>query len=309
MQFTKLMPVAALLTGATVWGLIWFPFRALDSSGVSGQEAVTITYLCALVLGALLYRRELGMARCSWTLAGIALTAGWANVGFMLGAVYGDVMRVVLLFYLAPAWTVLFARLLLDETLSRIGCGLMAIAFAGALIVLWQPQMGWPFPRSTAEWCGLSAGVAFALSNVLARRASQVPISLKVLAVFAGGVFFGAIATAATHAGRPLFAWTSSAGLTGLLLLLSLVMLCVNVAVQFGLSRIAANRAIVIYLFELVVTAVSTWLLLDEVLTLREWCGGAMIVVAGLYSDRMSTQAGPRADSSARCAAPATNRD
>jgi drug/metabolite transporter (DMT)-like permease len=304
-QFTKMIPVAALLTGATVWGLIWYPFRVLGHSGISGEEAVTITYGCALVLGAMLYRSELASGGWSWALVGIAFTAGWANVGFTMGVVYGDVMRVVLLFYLSPVWTVLFARVLLDERLSYSGYGLMAVAFAGALIVLWHPQSGWPYPRSVADWCGLSAGLAFALSNVLARRALHAPISLKVLAVFAGGVFFGALCTAITHSGRPLFAWISSPGLIGQLLLLSVVMLCVNVAVQFGLTRVTANRAIVIYLFELVVTALSTWLLLDEVLTLREWCGGAMIVVAGLYSDRLS--AAPKA--SARCAGQPMHQD
>ncbi len=62
---------------------------------------------------------------------------------------------------------------------------------------------------------------------------------------------------------------------------------------QYGLTHISANRAIVIYLFELVVTAVAAWLLADEVLTLKEWCGGILIVAAGLLSDRMgSTPAG-----------------
>ena len=72
-----------------------------------------------------------------------------------------------------------------------------------------------------------------------------------------------------------------------LLILLTLVILAVNVAVQYALTQISANRAIVIYLFELVVTAISAWLLADEVLELQEWCGGIMIVVAGLLSDRL----------------------
>jgi drug/metabolite transporter (DMT)-like permease len=74
--------------------------------------------------------------------------------------------------------------------------------------------------------------------------------------------------------------------------LLALVLLAVNLAVQFGLTHISANRAIVIYLFELVVTAVAAWLLAGEVLTLKEWCGGIMIITAGLLSDRVSHMPG-----------------
>ena len=42
-----------------------------------------------------------------------------------------------------------------------------------------------------------------------------------------------------------------------------------------------------IYLFELVVTALSTWLLAGETLTLSEWCGGALIIAAGVLSERI----------------------
>jgi len=66
------------------------------------------------------------------------------------------------------------------------------------------------------------------------------------------------------------------------------VILAVNFAAQYGLTKISANRAIVIYLFELVVTAISTWLLADEALSLKEWCGGAMIIAAALLSDRLT---------------------
>ena len=75
-----------------------------------------------------------------------------------------------------------------------------------------------------------------------------------------------------------------------MLALLVLVIFAVNIAVQYGLTHISANRAIVIYLFELVVTAISAWLLAGEVLELREWIGGSMIVAAGLLSDRLGHQ-------------------
>ena len=36
--------VAALLTGAIVWGLIWYPYRALAGLGISGVASATLTY-------------------------------------------------------------------------------------------------------------------------------------------------------------------------------------------------------------------------------------------------------------------------
>src|SRR4051812_7888834 len=178
-----MIPVVALLTGATVWGLIWYPYRVLAMAGIGGALATTGTYAVALLLGIILLRPRVSL---SWMLLAIALAAGWANVGFTMAVVYGDVMRVVLLFYLSPIWTILFARWLLSERLSGRGYALMGAALAGAAIMLWQPALGWPLPRTLAEWTGLSAGAMFACSNVLIRKTAQIAIELKVLAVFFG---------------------------------------------------------------------------------------------------------------------------
>ncbi len=297
-----MMAVTGLLTGATVWGLIWYPYRALDHAGVGGALAVTLTYAGAFALGVILFRPRL---RLSWMLAAIALSAGWANVGFTLAVIYGDVMRVVLLFYLAPAWTILFARLLLGEKLSRAGFALMLFALAGAAVMLWQPRIGWPLPSSAAEWLGLSAGAMFALSNVLIRKTPHIAIELKVLAVFFGGVVAGAACVIFTAPAGDV--WVPVLDQALLLMILTVVILAVNFAVQYGLTRISANRAIVIYLFELVVTAVAAWLLADEVLSLKEWCGGIMIVAAGLLSDRLGSS--PRGEPSACSTPPAAHPD
>jgi drug/metabolite transporter (DMT)-like permease len=297
-----MMPVAALLTGATVWGLIWYPYRALDHAGVGGAAAALWTYAGAFVLGAILLRPQW---RFSWWLAAVAVTAGWANVGFTIAVIYGDVMRVVLLFYLAPVWTMLFARLLLGERLSGAGYALMLFALAGAAVMLWQPRMGWPLPRSGAEWMGLSAGAMFALSNVLIRKTAEIAIGVKALAVFFGGIVAGTICIAAAPSSGA--TWLAVVDQAWLLALLALVILAVNMAVQYGLMNVGANRAIVIYLFELVVTAVAAWLLADEMLTPKEWCGGLMIITAGLLSDRAGNA--PAAEISAYSTNPAARRD
>jgi drug/metabolite transporter (DMT)-like permease len=53
-----------------------------------------------------------------------------------------------------------------------------------------------------------------------------------------------------------------------------------SLALQYGLSRLPANRAIVILLFELVVAAIAAYLLAGEVMRPQDWVGGALIVVA-----------------------------
>jgi len=52
--------VGALLAGATVWGLIWYPYRKLELASLSGSMATTLTYAVALCFGIALYCRQCG---------------------------------------------------------------------------------------------------------------------------------------------------------------------------------------------------------------------------------------------------------
>jgi drug/metabolite transporter (DMT)-like permease len=275
--------VLALLTGAFVWGVIWYPYRALDAVGIGGVSASLITYALALALGLAVFRRQLAGARPSWLLLAIALAAGACNLGYVLGTIHGTVMRVLLLFYLAPLWTVLLARLILAERLTVSGAMIVAISLTGALTMLWHPELGAPWPAQLAEWIGLAAGFLFALSNVLIRRAEHIAIEVKSLAVCAGVVV---IAAALLAAGVEAVPADFAAESLVLLAALGVVLLVINLVVQFGLMHVAANRAIVILLSELVFAAASSWLLAGETMGLREWLGGTLIVAASLLAAR-----------------------
>lgn len=280
--------VAALLTGALVWGLIWYPYRVLYALGIDGVVASTVSYGVALFLG-LIFRRSLGEFRPSWALFWLALAAGACNLGYVLGTLTGEVMRVLLLFYLAPLWTVVLSRLLLGERLNRFGFFVVVLSLAGALTMLWHPRIGLPVPQDSADWLGLGAGFSFALFNVLSRRAHGVTIELKSLAAFFGVVLLGILLLLADF-GRVQMPAELSAWL--LLALLGGVLVAANLIVQFGLAQVAANRAIVIMLSEVGFAALASWVLADEVPGLREWAGGTMIVVASLFSARMESSEG-----------------
>lgn len=281
------LAIVSLFAGATVWGLIWYPYRVLEGAGIPPVAATAATYLVALLAGALLLRRRLAGLRFSWMLALMALAAGGCNLGYVLATVSGIVMRVLLLFYLAPLWTVLLARLLLGERLRPAGATVVAFSFGGAAVMLWQPQWGLPVPANAAEWLGLAAGFLFALTNVLIRRMESLQIEAKSMAVFAGVVAVGLCALPFTSP-PPSLAADATAWL--LVVLLGAVLLGINLVVQYGLMHLAANRAIVILLFELVVAAAASWLLAGEAMTAKEWIGGSMIVAASLFSGALDEQ-------------------
>lgn len=162
-------PAWGLLAGAATWGLIWYPYRLLHQAGIDGLWSTLFTYGLALVIGVVAFPRHARslakMPALAW-LMGAAI--GWSNLAYVLGVLEGEVMRVLLLFYLAPLWTVPLARLLLHERLDRRGVVVMALAFTGAMAMLWHPELGLPWPSSRAEWLGLAAGALFASSRASA---------------------------------------------------------------------------------------------------------------------------------------------
>lgn len=283
----KSTPVICLLTGATVWGLVWYPYRVLQAQGMSGIEASILTYLVAFLIGLGLWHKKLRGLPLHPMLFAVGLAAGACNLGFVMGTLLGEVTRVLLLFYLSPLWTVIFARLLLGERLNATGALIIAISLAGACIMLWDPALGLPWPQSLAEWLGLGAGICFALSNVLIKKTSNIPIEQKVLAVFVGvmawSVFFWFF-----FPGTP---WKLEALSWLMLLVVGLTLVFTNVIVQYAISHTRASQAIVIMLFELVVAAFASWWLAGEMLGLRDWIGGALIIGASLLSTRMETAA------------------
>ncbi len=279
----KQVAVGALLTGALVWGLIWYPYRILRDAGIGGIPATTLTYVVALVIAVLVWRPWPTRPAHPWLMVFLALAAGGCNLGYVMATITGEVMRVLLLFYLAPLWTVLLSRMLLGERLNRFGAFVVLLSLTGAATMLWRPQTGIPLPRDAADWMGLGAGFCFALYNVLSRRVRDVPVDQRVMVSFAGviviGLILGGVELPATLA-APGSAWLL-VGMTGVLLL------AVNLVVQFGLANTPANQAIVIMLSEVGFAAASSWLLAGEVLGLQEWAGGAMIVAASLFTTKM----------------------
>ena len=280
-------PVAGVLSGALVWGLIWYPYRELRDIGVSGAMATFLTYLLAMAFGVFMLPR---LWRERSTLGGwallLVLSAGWANLGYVLGMLRGEVMRVLLLFYLAPVWTILFSYWLLRERLNRKGYAVVALSLGGALTMLWDAGLGLPVPQNISEWLGLSAGIGFALSNVTSRRAAHLSVEVKSFSLWLG--------TASLT--LPFLLWQGgmveqmaaiSTQSWWLLALLGLVLCATSFAVQYGVTHLPANRAVVLFMFELVIAAMSAYFLAGEAMGPREWAGALLIVTASLMSGRL----------------------
>ena len=282
----RTLAISSLVYAATLWGLVWYPYRLLSEAGVGGIASSFLTYAVPLLAIGWLHGRELHHARGKWVwLIALGLAAGWTNLAYVLAVLQGEVVRVLLLFYLSPLWTVLFARFLLHEKLNRAGWAVMALAAGGALAMLWQSG-DWPLPRNHAEWLGLSAGVMFAASNVISRHLDGVTEGAKAVSIWSGVAVLTVVGLALKPAELD-FVANAEVGTWLLLIGVGIAIGSMTYAVQYGLARVPANQAIVIFLSELVVAAIAAYFLSNERMGVQEWLGAAMIITASLFSGHM----------------------
>ena len=281
----KTLAAAALILNAFVWGVSWWPFRALQELGLHPLWATVIIYifslLCLSAVRPQAWRGFIKYPMLWW----LVLASGLTNVGFNWAVTVGDVVRVVLLFYLMPAWVVLLAWPLLGEKPSTGSLLRLALALTGVVIVLKTPASPWPVPESLADWLALMGGFSFALTNILLRKLNQTPGESRMLAMFGGGAVMALGAAligmglgVVTALPAPNWAWA------GLALVISLAFLAGNLALQYGASHLSASATSLIMLSEIVFASVSSVVLGTGELSTRTLLGGGLILLASLLA-------------------------
>lgn len=275
-----LLPIISCLVAATLWGLFWYPLRTLEQLGVSGLWASALIYTFTLIpLLPGLWLQRSGLTKQVLNLGLIGVFAGWANLGFILAVLEGNIVRVLLLFYLSPVWTVLLGLVMLDEHLTGLAWLSVLIAMIGATIMLSGGSAGIAIFNSfdIADFLAISAGFSFAVMNVLIRKTGNIPIILKMGPACLGVILLSLTGLVIHTQPVPVINATTMmiSGFTG-----GLGMLAMTYTAQYGVTHLPVHRSAVIFLFEIVVGAISAAILANEITTAREWLGGVMVVMA-----------------------------
>ncbi|MBO9536584.1 DMT family transporter [Herbaspirillum sp.] len=281
MQHIPKSAVAALLVNTTIWGLSWTGMRALESMGLHPLWATAAIFAGCTAMLLAAKRRDIGQLRRHPELIGVALASGLTNTAFNVAIAYGDVVRVILLFYLMPIWAVVLARIVLHEAVTARSLGRVALGLSGAVIVLYQPRLGLPLPRTLPDWLAVLGGMAFAVNNVVLRRLHGVSDGARAIAMLSGGTLlasllglaFAAAGQVSWPAAVPGAAWPL-VGMWSVLFLVS------NLCLQYGVTRLPANITAVVMLAEILVASLSAWLLGAAELRLQDVVGGAFIIAA-----------------------------
>lgn len=271
-----------LLLGAAIWGLGWLPLAHFAGLGLAGMPMVLFTFgLLSLPTLAVLYRQRRAWWKQRRGLLGIAGFGGWATAGLVGALSEGDVVRSMLLFYLAPAWGLLGGWLLLGERLTPARIGALLLALGGIALTLGVDRATFA-SLGGADWLALSAGLSFALNNLATRAAEQVPLASKAMAAFLGSALFAALfclleGTALPMPDAPTWLQIGAFGL---------FWLAAMGAAQYGFSHVEASRAAVLVVVELLVSVLTAAAFGDRLLGPGEWFGGSLVLLAALIAAR-----------------------
>ncbi|KXX66082.1 DMT family transporter [Marichromatium gracile] len=267
----------ALILGATLCGLYWLPLRLVAGAGVDGPWAVALFYGGAALVGLWFARDQLAVARSApWRLLGIGASAAGSVLAVSLGVLGGAVAPVLILFYLAPLWTLLLGWVLLGERPTRRTLAALVVALLGVWTLLGGAALaGDDAGRGAA--LGLVAGVGFALTTVQVRAARALPAAVRNLAAWALAPPLAVGLALALGTPPP-------SALVPVLVALSVGALWVGLmmaALQYGMARLPLALSALVLLLELVVGVASAAWLAGEALGWRELLGGGAILLAG----------------------------
>ena len=296
-----MLAVLALTFNALVFGLSWWPLRQLDILDLHPLWATAGVFLLATLVLTLVQPVGWLSFKQYPSLGWLMLASGLTNVGFNWAVTTGDVVRVVLLFYLMPTWSLLLAWWLLGERPTRGALARLSLALVGVVLVLKPPDSPWPLPQDLPDLLALLSGFTFALTNIWLLRLQHTPASGRMLAMFGGGAVMAVCcAVLATLSGvitPTLTLPVPSAELLARVLAwapwalgLSAAFLLSNFALQYGAARLSAHTTAMVMMSEVVFASVSSVALGASVLTWRIALGGGMIVAAALLASQPHTQ-------------------
>ena len=274
-----LLPLALLTFSAAMWGITWWPLKQFGAAGLSGPLISFASYGLVGLIGLpfLLRERRIWQGQIGLLLA-LALFGGWANTSFVHALMIGDVVRVMLLFYMAPIWSVIGGRLFLHEAVSRRRMLAVLISICGAFLVI-GGTAAFTTPPSVADFFALSAGLAFAASNIVTRAANTIPMLSKTIAVFVGCGIISGLMVWQQDIAQP--DWSPMLIIALLIFGFGWLTLA-TFTTQYGATHIETGRAGIILIVELLVAVISAIIIGGEKLMLREWIGGTLIAFAAV---------------------------
>ena len=284
-RMNPMLPVWVLIFSASMWGLAWLPLKYFAGQSLSGPMVALLTFGgLGLISLPLLVREFAQWKHCIPLFLLLSLVGGWGNTAYISALLGGDVVRVALLFYLAPVWGVLGGRVFLGERITQRRLAALACALGGVVLVVGGDQ-SFAAPLDWNDLLALTAGLAFSANNVVARHAQSIPTASKTIALFLGCLLTSALLLVLQEGSAASVLPDLSVSVWAYLAAYAIGWLALaTVTWQWSVSRMEAGRSGVIAIAELAMALLSATLIGGAMLDAGEWAGAALIAGAALLA-------------------------
>ncbi len=280
------LPVILLFIASFGWGLTWIPIKFFHDNGLPGIALVLVAFTALAIVFLPFFIRQFSHWRSQWHfILLIAFFGGMANLAFQMAVSYGDVIRVMILFYLLPVWSVLGGRIFLHEKIDRLRMLAVALALTGAFMILGGVRI-FDSPPGWIDFWAIVSGFALAMNNITFRATQSLNMISKVSAVFLGCALMAGIYYLLADVELPEAENTT----LGLAVFYGIAWITlITFGTQWPVTKIEAGRASIIIVTELVVAVVSSAILLQQGLSLLEITGAVMVISAAILEGTRAT--------------------
>ena len=266
---------------SALWGVLWIPMRYIESFSLSGLWVVSLFHLLPAIVMSPFFISDFIAYRRHWFIT--VLAGGLMGIGFVLyglGLVVASVTKTTVLFYLTPVWATLFAYILLSE---RFGLSRWLAIIGGIIGCLLVTRVNpFAFGYDNADLLGLMSGMAWAAGSVVIRRYPKADfLHITFMQYLVGGILAGG---AALFLGDAIPAINHVVTALPVAFLASAVVFLPSVLLVFRIMQYLSPGLVgILMLSEVLVAALSSWLFLQETLTLWQWGGVVAILGTGVF--------------------------
>lgn len=275
-----------IIAGAFCWGSLGLLGATLNQAGFDGNEvaALRIVIAALVLLAALplfipalktLQPRKLPMLAVQSLIGMLGMSLCYFAAVAQIGA-----SLAVALLYTAPVWSLIFARILLGESITPKSAALTVIAAAGVGLTM----TGGGSVGFSGIVLGLGSGICYALYGVLGKRAMQ---GNPPMLVFFTSIAFSALVLLLMPHTHSAFAKLPQQNAAAWLSALALA--CVGTIAAYalfvkGLQKMPAAKASVFTVFEPLTAVVLAALFLNEKLNGWQYLGTALILCTAVLN-------------------------
>ncbi len=265
----KKFAVLLVVVAGTLWGVIGYFVRSLQSQGLSSMQIVAIRMVISAVLFALfalIFNRKLFKIRLKdlWCFLGTGvLSVGTFSFCYFRAIELSSLSQASILLYTAPIFVMIFSVILFKEKLTTLKIASLILAFLGCLFVTGVLKNGGEI-NTPAIIFGLLSGICYALYSIFSRLALDRKYSPLTITLYT--FIFAGVASLFVIDVKPVWAVMSNSVSDFMFCVLFAVLSCVLPYVTYtvGLKYVKPSTASIVASIEPVVATITGAILFEE---------------------------------------------